>query len=419
MNAIETCKAPASPARELSCARAAVSGVGALSTGLTLLLATGAGVSVATLYDAQPMLGVLGDALHASSRRIGLVPTATQFGYAMALLFLAPLGDRFDRRRIILIKAALLTLALLFAASAGTIDQLVTASLGIGIAASLAQDIVPAAAILAPPAHRGRAVGMVMTGLLLGILTSRVSSGLIAERFGWRAVFFTASMSIAATGVAIARRLPRFAATTNMSYGRLLASLSGLAAKHPRLRRAAVAQGLLSAGFSAFWCTLAVMLYEAPFHLGSAAAGAFGLAGAAGAFIAPVAGRLADRRGPELVTRLATLVATLSFLAMTFAPMLSARGQLVLLALATVGFDLGVQATLVSHQTIVYALDPGARSRLNAVLFVSMFVAMAIGAVCGSLLLSKGGWTAVVGYAAATSLAAFVVRMWPAGAGSR
>jgi len=384
-----------------------------LPAGLTLLLASGAGLAVASLYYAQPMLGVLGPDIGASGRAVGLVPTLTQLGYALGILLLAPLGDRYDRRRIILAKAAVLCVALLLAGAAPSIALLLVASLAVGLAATLAQDIVPAAATLAPEAHRGKVVGTVMTGLLLGILLSRVVSGFVAEHWGWRAMFVAAAASIALVGLAAWRGLPRFAPTTQLAYGALMGSLARLWRQHAALRRAALAQGLLAVGFSAFWSTLAVMLHGAPFHLGSAAAGAFGLAGAAGALAAPIAGRIADRRGPELVTRLGATLVVLSFAAMAAMPLLSPTGQLVLLAASAVGFDLGVQATLIAHQTIVYGIDPGARSRLNAILFVGMFIGMAAGAGLGSLALAQWGWGAVTALAAITALGALVVRLWP------
>ncbi|AOK63418.1 MFS transporter [Burkholderia ubonensis] len=379
---------------------------------LVLLLAAAAGLAVAPLYYSQPMLGVLGPDLGASERAVGLVPTLTQLGYALGILLLAPLGDRFDRRRVIVTKAAALVGALLLAAAAPSIGLLLAASFAIGLSATMAQDVVPAAATLAHDAHRGRTVGTVMTGLLMGILLSRVVSGFVAENLGWRAMFVIAAASVAAIGVVAARGLPRFEPTTRLSYRALMGSLGELWRRHPALRRAALAQGLLSVGFSAFWSTLAVMLHGAPFHLGSAAAGAFGLAGAAGALAAPVAGRLADRHGPERITRLGIGIATLSFAVMALAPLLSAHAQLALLAAGTIGFDLGVQATLIAHQSIVYRIDPASRSRLNAVLFVGMFIGMAAGAAIGSQLLAQFGWTAVLALAVAASLAALATRIW-------
>ncbi|MGT2490401.1 MFS transporter [Cupriavidus basilensis] len=380
---------------------------------LVLLLAAGAGLAVASLYYSQPMLGVLGPDIGASDWAVGLVPTLTQLGYALGILLLAPLGDRHDRRRIILAKAAVLSAALLASGAASGIGLLLATSLAIGLAATMAQDIVPAAATLAPESHRGKVVGTVMTGLLLGILLSRVLSGFVAEHFGWRIMFVIAAASIALIGVVAARGLPRFKPTTHLAYSALLGSLGKLWQKHGALRRATLSQGLLSVGFSAFWSTLAVMLHGAPFHLGSAAAGAFGLAGAAGALAAPLAGRLADRKGPELVTRLGIALTAISFAGMLLSPLLAPHARLWLIAASALGFDLGVQITLVAHQTIVYGIEPGARSRLNAVLFVGMFAGMASGAALGSVLLARWGWMAVTILATATAIGALAVRMWP------
>ncbi|MBN3736696.1 MFS transporter, partial [Burkholderia sp. Tr-20390] len=181
---------------------------------LVLLLAAAAGLAVAPLYYAQPMLGALGPDLGASARAIGFVPTLTQLGYALGILLLAPLGDRFDRRRVIVTKAATLVVALLLAAIAPSLGLLLAASFAIGLAATLAQDVVPAAATLAHDAHLGLIVGPVMTGLLLGILLSRVVAGFVAETAGWRAMFALAAVSVAVIGVVAARGLPHFEPTT-------------------------------------------------------------------------------------------------------------------------------------------------------------------------------------------------------------
>ena len=244
-----------------------------LTLPLVGLLAAGAGLSVAALYYSQPMLGELGADIGASARQIGLVPTLTQLGYAAGIFFLAPLGDRFDRRRIILVKSAALCVALLAAGASSAIGLLLVASLAVGLAATMAQDIVPAAATLAPETQRGKIVGTVMTGLLLGILLSRVVSGFVAAHFGWRAMFVAAAVSIALFAAVASRALPRFKATTHLRYGALLASSAKLWKRHGALRRATLAQALLAVGFSAFWSTLAVMLHASTWHLGSAAAG--------------------------------------------------------------------------------------------------------------------------------------------------
>ncbi len=384
-----------------------------LSARLVLLLALGAGLAVASLYYNQPMLGILGADLHASAAELGWIPTLTQLGYAFGILTLAPLGDRYNRKRIVLMKVGALSAALLLAAVAPSAGVLLAASFTIGLSATLAQDIVPAAATLAPPAHRGRIVGTVMTGLLLGILLSRVISGVVAEQFGWRAMFLAAAISILALGAALWRGLPAFAPTTQLPYAELLRSLGRLWRQHGELRRAAIAQGLLSLGFSAFWSTLAVMLHGAPFHLGSAAAGAFGLAGAAGALAAPLAGRYADRRGPNAVSRLGAALTAVSFAVMALLPLLSPQSGLWLLAAATIGFDLGIQVALIAHQSIVYGIDPAARSRLNAVLMVSVFIGMAAGGALGSLALANWGWMGVTLVATAAATGALLLRVLP------
>jgi predicted MFS family arabinose efflux permease len=386
---------------------------------LVFLLASGAGLAVASIYYAQPVLGVLGPDLHADPRATGFVPTLTQLGYALGILFLAPMGDRYDRRSIILIKAVVLAVALLLSGFAPGIGVLLATSLVIGLAATMAQDIVPAAATLAPEAHRGKVVGTVMTGLLLGILLSRVVSGFMAEHWGWRTVYYMAAASIALIGFAAWRGLPRFKPTTHMRYGALMGSMLDLWKRHAGLRRAAWAQGLLSLGFSAFWSTLAVMLHDS-FHLGSAAAGAFGLAGVAGALAAPLAGRLADRRGPELVTRLGAGLSMASFALMGLGLLLPGEAQLGLIVAAAIGFDFGIQATLIAHQTLVFGLEPPARSRLNALLFTGVFIGMASGAALGSLALAAWGWLGVVTVATLAAGAALMVRLHKPGiAGTR
>ncbi|MGO2154710.1 MAG: MFS transporter [Serratia proteamaculans] len=384
--------------------------VSALSAKVVFLLATGSGVSVASIYYSQPMLGIMGNAFHAGVSDTGMVPTLTQVGYALGILLLAPLGDRHDRRQIIRIKGVLLALTLLLCGFSSSFPLLLLSSLAIGLAATVAQDIIPAAATLASDANRGKTVGTVMTGLLAGILLSRVFSGVVAEYFGWRSVYLLAALGVLAITLAIGAVLPRFKPNTTLSYPALLRSLGKLWTDYPELRRAALAQGLLSVAFSAFWSTLAVMLAER-YQLGSAVAGAFGLAGAAGALAAPLAGMLADRHGPDYVTKIGAAMVVVSFALMFLLPLLSVPAQLALIALSAVGFDLGIQATLVAHQTIIYAINPAARSRLNAIMFTLVFVGMASGAALGSKILDSAGWPGVVALATLAAAGGLVLRI--------
>jgi predicted MFS family arabinose efflux permease len=387
-------------ARERSAAHTAI------DDALVFLLACTAGLGVATLYYNQPILGVLATDFHATVGEIGYIPTLTQIGYTIGILLLAPLGDRYDRRRVILSKILMLGLGLLVMAATQSLTQLGAASVVIGIAATLAQDCVPAAATLAPEARRGQIVGSVMMGLLLGILLSRVVSGVVAEALGWRTMFVLAAVAVGVLGLVAHRRLPAFAPTTDLPYHTLLGSLLTLWRRHAELRRAAIAQGFLCAAFSAFWSTLAIMLHEPPFSYGSAVAGCFGLAGAAGALAAPIAGRIADYYGPEAVTQLGTALVLVSFAGFAIAPQ-----SLWWLIAGTLLFDLGIQASMVAHQSIIYRLDPAARSRLNALLIGSMFTGMAGGSALGSLALLHAGWRGVALLAATCSLAALAVRI--------
>lgn len=382
----------------------------AASRWVILLLAVAAGFSVAAIYYAQPLLPLMGRDLHLGVEGMGMVPTLTQAGYALGILFLLPLGDRHDRRTLILIKSTALALVLLGCSLVTELHSLLIVSLLIGMAATMAQDIVPAAAILAPEGKQGKTVGTVMTGLLLGILLSRTISGVVGEAFGWRVMYQLAAISIAAIGVAIWFILPRFSVHTTLSYPALMRSMEHLWRRYPALRRAALAQGFLSIAFSAFWSTLAVMLLER-YHLGSAVAGGFGIAGAAGALAAPLAGGLADKLGAGKVTQLGAGLVTISFALMFLMPAFGVEGQLILIAVSAVGFDLGLQSSLVAHQNLVYGLEPQARGRLNALLFTVVFIGMALGSALGSKMYAMAGWPGVVALATLTGAIALAIRL--------
>lgn len=382
----------------------------ALSRWVIFVLALGAGFSVAAIYYAQPLLPLMGQDLALSITGMGLVPTLTQAGYALGILFLLPLGDRYDRRTLILLKSVSLAALLLACSFTGQLHSLLLVSLLMGMAATMAQDIVPAAAILAPEGKQGKTVGTVMTGLLLGILLSRTISGLVGEAYGWREMYQLAAVSIAVIAVLMWTMLPRFTVHSTLSYPALMLSMAQLWRRYPALRRAALAQGFLSVAFSAFWSTLAVMLSD-HYHMGSAMAGAFGVAGAAGALAAPMAGHLADKVGAGRVTQFGALLVTLSFALMFLLPALPVQGQWLLIALSAIGFDLGLQSSLVAHQNLVYSLEPQARGRLNALLFTMVFIGMALGSVLGSQAYALANWEGVVTLATFSGVAALVIRL--------
>ncbi|WP_186231530.1 MFS transporter [Burkholderia gladioli] len=360
------------------------------SRGLLLLLATIAGVSVANIYYNQPLLGALRLSFPGGAAWIGVVPTATQLGYAAGMLLLAPLGDRFDRRKLILLQIAGLSVALLVAAAAPALPVLAAASLAIGVLATIAQQAVPFAAEIAPPAERGAAVGTVMSGLLLGILLARTAAGFIAEYLGWRAVFCASVAALLALAVVIMLRLPRSTPTSTLRYPQLLASLWHLAVELRELRYAAATGAAMFAAFSAFWPALTLLLAGAPFHYGPQAAGLFGAVGAAGALAAPYAGKSADKRGPHAVIALGIWLVAISFA--IFA--VSAR-SLAGLVIGVIVLDVGVQAAQISNQSRIYALKPEARSRVNTVYMVCYFIGGAIGSSAGVEAWHAGGWLAV------------------------
>ncbi|MEX3957921.1 MFS transporter [Trinickia sp. EG282A] len=360
------------------------------SRGMLLLLATVAGVSVANIYYNQPLLDSLRASYPAEAAWVGAVPASTQLGYAAGMLFLAPLGDRFDRRRIILLQTAGLMLALVIAAIAPTLAVLACTSLAIGILSTIAQQAVPFAAELAPPAERGHAVGTVMSGLLLGILLARTAAGVVAQYFGWRTVFSASVAALLALAAVVVLRLPKSQPTSTLQYGKLLASMWHLAVELPGLRQASFTGAALFAAFSAFWSVLTLLLAGPPFHLGPQAAGLFGIVGAAGAMAAPLAGRSADKRGPRAVVSLSIVLVAISFV--VFA--LSAT-SLVGLVIGVIVLDIGVQAAQISNQSRIYALKPEARSRVNTVFMVCYFIGGATGSAVGAVAWRHFGWTGV------------------------
>ncbi|WP_206996807.1 MFS transporter [Trinickia mobilis] len=360
------------------------------SRGMLLLLATIAGVSVANIYYNQPLLDALRASFPAGAPWIGAVPAATQLGYAAGMFFLAPLGDRFDRRLIILLQIAGLSLALIFAAAAPSLVVLAAASLAIGVLSTIAQQAVPFAAELAPAAQRGHAVGTVMSGLLLGILLARTAAGFVAQYFGWRAVFGTSVAALVVLAAVVVMRLPSSKPTSTLPYGKLLGSMWHLVVELHGLRAASFTGAAIFAAFSLFWSVLTFLLAGAPFHLGPQAAGLFGIVGAAGAMAAPLAGRVADKRGPRAIISF-----SIGLVAMAFVIFVFSGASIAGLIAGVIILDVGVQAAQISNQSRIYALKPEARSRVNTVFMVCYFIGGATGSAVGAVVWRNFGWTGV------------------------
>lgn len=369
-----------------------------------LLLAAATGLAVANLYYAQPLLHTIGDDLGASEGRTGLVVTAAQVGYAVGLALVVPLGDLVARRRLIPTVLGGMAVALVGAAAAPTLPVLAAALAVVGLGAVAAQLLVALTAGLAGDGERGRAVGTVMTGLLLGILLARTVSGAIAGLLGWRAVFVVAAVVAVALAVGLARLLPPDGDRARIGYGTVLVSTARLLRDLPGLRRAAVLGALGFATFSVFWTTISFHLAAAPFDWGDGAIGLLGLVGAAGALCATAAGRLADR-GLAAPGRVGAAVAVVA----SFGLLWAGRHSVAAIVVGVVVLDVGVQGIQVLNQTIIYELAPEARSRITSAYMTLYFVGGALGSAVGAAAYDAGGWGRACLLGAVLGAAAVVV----------
>ena len=368
-----------------------------------LLLALACGASVANMYYSQPLLHTLGRAFQVSNGTSGLLVTVTQVGYVLGLAFLVPLGDLLERRRLITTTMVLVAAGQGVAAAAPSFGLFALAIAVVGIGACMAQVIVPMSSTLAAEHERGRVVGTVMSGLLIGILLARTISGLIAGAFGWRVVYVAAAVLMLLLAATLRRFLPRVHSHQRMRYSALLSSVLTLIREEPVLRQRMVLGGLAFGCFSILWTSLAFLLSGPPFHYGNTTIGLFGLAGVAGALAAPVAGRVADR-GHGRMAATATLVILLG----SWGLLALGRDRVPVLLAGIVVLDLGAQGIHISNQSTIYALRPEARSRLTTAYMVAYFLGGAISSALTSALYSSGGWSAVCLLGAATAGAALL-----------
>lgn len=350
-----------------------------------MVMAVACGVFVANVYYNQPILELLQQAFPHAVGLVNLVPTTTQLGFAGGLFFLVPLGDRIDRRKLILWQGAALVVALACVAVAPNAGCLVLASAAVGMAASATQQIVPFAAELAASGRRGQVVGTVMSGVLCGILLGRAVGGLTGDHWGWRATFWLGAGMTALIWLMLLFKLPHSEPRTRHGYFALMKSLVGLWREERALRRATCIQAALFGAFIGLWTILALRLHQA-FGFGADVAGLMGIVGAAGILIAPLAGRVADRHGPHAVIGLGCLIMLLSY------AVLGLWGSLVGLIVGIVLLDFGEQSALISNQHVVYALRPEARSRLNTLFMSGMFIGAAAGSWGASISWRLGGW---------------------------
>lgn len=347
-------------------------------------------MTVANLYYVQPLLADIGKTFGVSESGVGFIATLTQLGYALGLLLIVPLGDSFDRRDLITFTLVAVTIALIATAAAPTITFLAVASFVVGVTTVGPQIIVPFAATLAAPQERGRVVGTIMSGLLIGVLLARVVSGLVGAHLGWRAMYWIAAAMMLALIPLLRKLLPGEEPRPRISYPELLRSLWELIRKEPVLRETSIFGALIFGAFSVFWVTLVFFLQTPPYHYGSDVAGLFGLAGIAGALAASFVGRLADRINARIITGVMLMVTLLSYIVFW----LSGHSLWGLIT-GVILLDLGTQGTHISNQTRIYRLNAAARSRLNTVYMVFYFIGGSLGSLLGAYGWSIGQWNGV------------------------
>jgi len=362
-----------------------------IAAGTILLLASACGLIVANIYYAQPLVGPIAQSLGLAPGAAGLVVTMTQIGYGLGLLFVVPLADRFENRRLVVLCVAASALALALAAVSRSPAALLAAMGAVGLVSVGVQVLVPLAAHLAPEAIRGRVVGLVSSGLMIGIMAARPASSFVASALSWRAVFVGSAALMAVLAVVLSRTLPVRSPHTRIGYAALIGSMARLAAATPALRLCAFYQTCLFSAFSLFWTTAPLLLAGPHYGLTQKGIALFGLAGVSGAVGAPVAGRLADRGWTAPATLAAILIVAAGFLVTLVVPQGSTLALAALVA-AAVAIDFGVQTNLVLGFRAVFALAPEARGRLNAVYLATFFLAGAVGSAVGAWAYARGGW---------------------------
>jgi predicted MFS family arabinose efflux permease len=376
-----------------------------------ILLAVSVFAGAGTIHYQTPMLGAFAVEFNADAAAAGWVATLTFGGFLAGTIFLVPLGDRFDKRRLILAELAVLIVALLAMAAAPSLATLAAASLVVGITAGFAQLIIPLTAELAPPETRGRVMGALLACLFLGILFGRVAGGLFAHFLGWRWTYVAAAVMLLALAPALVLWLPSMPSKTQLGYGRLMRSLGEFLRDNATLRRASAIQFLLGISYGGFWATVAPMMLA--FHgFGPAQTGLLAIPGAAGILVSQPAGRWTDRRGAFPIVTAGVALVLAAYVAFAFAPLWVGA-----VIAGAVLLDCGLRSALVANQTLITSVAPGARSRFNTVFGAHIWGGNAVGAFLASTALAHYGWLAVCAIAVSASCVALLMQWRWRGAG--
>ncbi len=362
-----------------------------LSAWLVFLMAFAIGITVASNYYAQPLLHSITDDLHIAVKHAGFIIMAAQFSYAIGLLFITPLGDKMERKRLILTLMILSTCGLLISATSQSLWMLMLGTAMTGLFSTVAQVLIPFAATLSSPEHRGKIVGTLMSGMLLGILLGRAFAGLVSSMTDWHYVYWIAASIMTIVTLLLYLSLPSYKNTININYFQLLFSIGSLYQQEPVLRIRSLLAIISFALFSLLWTPLAFVLSNTPYHYSDFIIGLFGLAGAAGALGSPIVGRLSDKGKGFLATTIGLILLLASWL-----PLSLAEYSLLALILGVILLDFAVQVTHVSNMNAIYQIRPEARSRMNTGYMVSYFIGGMLGSIASTYLYSNYGWLAII-----------------------
>ncbi|WP_325638202.1 MFS transporter [Chitinophaga sp.] len=362
------------------------------------------GLIVANIYYSQPLLVLMSEEFKVSESNAGQVTFFTQVGYALGLLFCVPLGDKLERKRQIVIMTLAAVVALVAAAKSVNITMLKVTGLMIGFTSVVPQLILPLAANLSDPASRGKVIGTIMSGLLVGILLSRTLSGVVGHHFGWRAMFWIAAAISALLAVIMITSFPSSKPNFQGSYGHLMKSLLTLVKEQPVLREASAINACCFAMFGMFWTTVVFLLSDAPFKYTSEQIGLMGLAAAAGALGAPLVGRIADKKNPRIAIGYGII-----FLLFGYFLFYIFKTNIIGIIIGIIAIDLGLQGIHVSNQTRIYTLLPEARNRLNTVFMTTSFIGTSLGSGIGLWVWSFAQWNGVCVAGIALILIALII----------